>query len=181
MLRDLPAGAAFVNSPAFILEMMDYGYKYAGLFLINSLTYDWQAGDGVAMDDFGYTVHISPGPQGEFIFYRHKGLNQPLTWTETFEPDEVVLARFYGLMVEKGLFTRKWKPRPGGAAGDNQERLTVTMLGKEYSIPDRLGAEEAALARELYTALEAVVPGTLWVKFMAEHEKYGAMPYLLNL
>ena len=33
MLLDLPAGSAFVNSPSFIQEMMDYGYKHAKIFL----------------------------------------------------------------------------------------------------------------------------------------------------
>jgi NTE family protein len=33
MVLDLPAGAAFVNSPSFIQEMMDYGYKHAKIFL----------------------------------------------------------------------------------------------------------------------------------------------------
>lgn len=33
MLLDLPAGAAFVNSPAFIQRMMAYGYEHASIFL----------------------------------------------------------------------------------------------------------------------------------------------------
>lgn len=33
MLLDLPAGAAFVNSPAFIQRMMAYGYEQAPIFL----------------------------------------------------------------------------------------------------------------------------------------------------
>lgn len=181
MLLDLPAGAAFVNSPSFIQEMMAYGYKYAGLFLMDSLTYEWQAGDGPAPDDFRYTIHITPGPQGEFTFYRHKGLNRPPAWHETFKPDEVELAKFYGLMVEKGFFTRKWKSRSGSAASGGQERLTVTMLGKDYSIPGRLEPEEAALAGQMYIALEPLVPAQIWAKFMAEHEQYGLVYRSLSL
>jgi len=33
MLKELPACSAFVNSPSFIEEMMDYGYRQAGVFL----------------------------------------------------------------------------------------------------------------------------------------------------
>lgn len=33
MLLDLPAGAAFVNSPSFIQDMMVYGYDHAKIFL----------------------------------------------------------------------------------------------------------------------------------------------------
>lgn len=33
MLLDLPAGAAFVNSPSFIQRMMAYGYEHAPIFL----------------------------------------------------------------------------------------------------------------------------------------------------
>ena len=33
MLKDLPSGSAFVNSPAFIEEMMDYGHEHAAVFL----------------------------------------------------------------------------------------------------------------------------------------------------
>lgn len=33
MLKDLPSGSTFVNSPSFIEEMMDYGYQQAGIFL----------------------------------------------------------------------------------------------------------------------------------------------------
>jgi hypothetical protein len=123
--------------------------------------------------DFGYTIHITPGPQGEFTFYRQEGLNQPLTWTETFKPDEVELAKFYGIMVEKGLFTRQWKPRLGVNADGGQECLAVTMLGQDYTIPGQLEPEEAALANEMYIALESLIPPEIWVKFMAEHERFG--------
>jgi NTE family protein len=33
MLKDLSSGSAFVNSPSFIEEMMDYGYEHAAVFL----------------------------------------------------------------------------------------------------------------------------------------------------
>jgi hypothetical protein len=33
MTLDLPAGAAFVNSPSFIQRMMAYGYEHAAVFL----------------------------------------------------------------------------------------------------------------------------------------------------
>lgn len=175
MLLDLPVGAAFVNSPSFIREMMAYGYKYAGLFLMDSLTYKWQAGKGPAPGYMQYTVDISPGPQGEFTFRLHEDLNQPPAWIEKFIPDEVALAKFYGLMVEKGLFTRKWKPRPEVTAGGGQECLTLTILGQDYVIPGQLEPEEAAIASEVYTMLESLVPAEIWAKFMAEHEPYGPM------
>jgi hypothetical protein len=180
MLLDLPARTALVNSSSFMQEMIAYGYKYAGLFLVDSLTYKWQAGDGPAPGDFGYTIQITPGSQGEFTFRRHE-LSQPPAWIKTFKPNEVELAKFYGLMVEQGLFTRQWKPRPEVTGNASRESLNVTVLGKDYSIPSRLSAEEAAIAGEMYTAFESLVPAQIWAKFMAEHEPYGLVPRLLSL
>jgi NTE family protein len=180
MLLDLPAGAAFVNSPSFLREMMAYGYKYAGLFLMDSLTYKWQVGNGLALDYLEYTVDITPGPQGKFTFRRHEDLSQPPAWTKEFIPDEVELAKLYGLMVGKGVFTRKWQPRQGATEGGGQESLTLTMLGQDYAIPGQLEPEEAAIASEIYTALESLVPGEIWAKFMAQHKEYGPVHRLLS-
>jgi hypothetical protein len=135
----------------------------------------WQANKGPGPGYMQYIVHITPGPRGTFIFCRCNSIGQLVTWTETFTPDEVELAKFYGLLVEKGLFTRKLKSRQEVMAGDAQERLALTISGRDYSIPAQLDSEEAALASEIYTAFETLVPPEIWAKFIAEHEQNRSM------
>lgn len=139
---------------------MDYGQKYAGIFLVDSITYHKKVGSAPSSGSYEYQIQIGSGAQGEITPYRAGALD-----TESvvkFTPDEVEFVKLYELMHDKGLFARKWEARPEVTGAGPAESLKFTAFGQDYAIPSHLGAAEAASMSQVYATIRSLVPAEAW-------------------
>jgi hypothetical protein len=93
-------------------------------------------------------------------------------WTEFFKVEEQGLNDLYRVMVENGLFTRKWRQLDAAPVGGSNQTLVVTGQGKRIKVEDYLVSEQQVSAKVMYAAVQALVPKEIWKRLQARRQQY---------
>jgi hypothetical protein len=134
--------------------------------------YEWQAGSMPPPHHYGYLIEIGPGGEGMIAFrpdYPHEGVP---VWREPFQVAPEQWARLYQIAQEKGLWTRPWPRHNDGSVGGSLAWLRAAGDGREVEIPPRLNQEDSAVLAQLYQAIRALVPESVWAKLLARRQEY---------
>jgi hypothetical protein len=137
-----------------------------------SVQYEWREGSSPSPSCYAYTIRIGPGTQGE-VFSPDHSSNNPSVWTETFSVEDGDLEKLYALMSEKGMFTKSWQQEDISPAGGSVEWLEVTAHEEHFLVPRHVaGEKEAEAIKEVYAAINSLVPGTVWAKLYSQCEQH---------
>ena len=134
-----------------------------------SLKYEWREGSLPPPDHYEYTIYLGPGGEGELVFYPDYPMYNPPKWSEQFRIDKAALERLYGLMEERGIFSRRWT-ETDEATGGALESVRIRADGREFTVPG--GIEEAEDVKEVYRFIRSVVPEKIWDTIMSRREKF---------
>lgn len=100
-------------------------------------------------------------------------MNYPPTWIENFPVSESDLDQIYASLHEVGAFAGDWRQQEDIPVGGSADDLSIVAYGQTYSIPSYIEGEERAKAiKEVYRAIEALVPQEIWDKITVQHEQY---------
>jgi hypothetical protein len=133
------------------------------------VSYGWSTGALPPQYVYGYTVRLGPGSGGRLDF---RPSYDTTTWTASFPVSAGQLDSLYALFRARGVFEREWlqgTPMAGGTA----EGLEATAGGRTVRLPDPPAEADRAAVRELYGAVEALVPAGL-VSGMVERRQREA-------
>jgi hypothetical protein len=134
--------------------------------------YEWREGSLPPPYHYEYTVIINRSSRSEIALtpdYPSTGVPK---WTEFFEIEEQGLNDLYRVMVENGLFTRKWRQLDAAPVGGSNQTLLVTAQGKHIKVEDYLVSEQQVSAKAMYAAVQALVPREMWRRLQARRQKY---------
>ena len=135
-----------------------------------SIQYKWCEGTVPPPYYYEYTIWLGPGSRGRIDFLPDYPMHNPPVWTEPFDVEAEALDRLYALMVEKGVFKRSWTEIDDGRIGGSLEWMRVTVAGKKFTVPSVI--EEAGIVKDIYSAIKALVPESIWAKLRAQREQY---------
>ena len=135
-----------------------------------SVRYKWSEGALPPPYHYEYTIDLGPGDAGKIVFLPDYPSHDPPVWTETFDLDPKDLDRLHALMEEKGVYERKWTELENGSVGGSLEWMEATAGSGQFLVPSAI--EEAAVVKDVYKALKALVPEGLWKSLMARREKF---------
>ena len=134
--------------------------------------YEWRAGSLPPPYHYEYAIFLKPSGQGEIVLIPdYQGPDVP-KWTERFKVPEQDLNALYRVMVENGLFTRKWRQMDTGPVGGSNQTLVVTAQGKRIKVEDYLVSGQQAPAKAMYAAVRALVPKKIWARLQARRQHY---------
>lgn len=100
--------------------------------------YEWREGSLPPPYHYEYTIIIKPSNRGEIVLTPDHPSNTVPKWTEFFKVEEQGLNDLYRVMVENGLFTRKWRQLNVVPVGGSNQMLVVTVQGKRFKVEDHL-------------------------------------------
>lgn len=136
------------------------------------IEYEWREGSLPPPYHYEYTVIINPSSRSEIsLTPDHPSTTVP-KWTEFFKVEEQDLNNLYRVMIENGLFTRKWRQLDGAPVGGRKQTMTVTAQGKQITVEDYLVSEQQVSAKAMYAAVQALVPKEIWKRLQARRQKY---------
>ena len=134
--------------------------------------YEWREGSLPPPYHYEYTVIIKPSSQSEIVLTPdYPSITVP-KWTEFFKVEEQGLNDLYRVMVENGLFTRKWRQLDAAPVGGSNQTLVVTAQGKRIKVEDYLVPEQQVSAKVMYAAVQALVPRDIWERLKARRQQY---------
>ncbi|MDO9567335.1 MAG: hypothetical protein Q7J15_11435 [Candidatus Desulfaltia sp.] len=134
--------------------------------------YEWREGSLPPPYHYEYTVIIKPSRQSEIVLTPdYPSITVP-KWTEFFKVEEQGLNDLYRVMVENGLFTRKWRQLDAAPVGGSNQTLVVTAQGKRIKVGDYLVPEQQVSAKVMYAAVQALVPRDIWERLKARRQQY---------
>ena len=139
----------------------DFGVEYA-----------WREGSLPPPYHYEYTVIIKPSGQSEIVLTPDYPSTTVLKWTEFFKVEEQGLNNLYRVMVENGLFTRKWQQLDAAPVGGSHQALVATAQGKRIKVEDYLIPEQQVSAKKMYAAVQALVPKEIWERLQAKRQQY---------
>jgi len=134
--------------------------------------YQWREGSLPPPYHYEYTVIINPAGQSEITLT--PGYPSPAVpeWTKSFKVEEQGLTDLYRVMVENGLFTKKWRQLNPTPVGGSHQTLVVTAQGKRITVEDYLVRDQQASAKAIYSAVQAAVPKDIWERLQARRQQY---------
>jgi molybdate transport system substrate-binding protein len=134
--------------------------------------YEWREGSLPPPYHYRYTVIIRPSGQSEIVLTPdYLSITVP-KWTEFFKVDEQGLNDLYRVMVENGLFTKKWRQLDAAPVGGSNQTLVVTAQGKRIKVEDYLVPEQQVPAKAMYAAVQALVPKDIRELLQARRQQY---------
>lgn len=137
-----------------------------------TVTYHWQEGSVPPPYHYEYEVRVGPGSEGEVIFYPdYPGKDTPV-WHETFAVGDDAWDKFYTLLMGKRFFAREWRKASRPLVGGSLASLDVFAQATRYGVPSQLEPADAAVASEIYDAIRALVPPSVWDSLMTRRQKY---------
>ncbi|TEU17860.1 MAG: hypothetical protein E3J21_07375 [Anaerolineales bacterium] len=99
--------------------------------------------------------------------------DNPPVWTETLSVEDGDLEKLYTSMSEKGMFTKSWQQEDIPPADGSVEWLEVTAHGEHFLVPRYVtGKKEAEAIKEVYAAINSLVPETVWEKLYSQRKQY---------
>ena len=137
-----------------------------------SVEYEWREGSLPPPYHYAYTITIKPSGQSEIVLTPDYPSAAVPKWAETFQGEEPNLNDLYRVMVENGLFTRRWRERDAPPVGGSNQTMVVTARGKRITVEDYLVSEQQASAKVMYAAVQALVPKDVWERLEARRKQY---------
>lgn len=134
--------------------------------------YEWREGSLPPPYHYEYTVIIKPSGLSEIVLNPDYPSTTVPKWTESFKVDEQGLNDLYRVLVENGLFTRKWRQQDAPLVGGSNQALVVTAQGKQIKIKDRFVSEQQVPVKIMYAAVQALVPEEIWGRLQARRQQY---------
>lgn len=134
--------------------------------------YEWREKSLPPPYHYEYTIILKPSGQSEIVLIPDYPSSDVPKLTENFKVAEQDLHELYRIMVENGLFTRKWRQMGGGLVGSRYQKLIVTAQGKKIQVEDSLVYEQQAPAKVIYSAVQALVPQKIWEQLQAQRQLY---------
>ena len=136
-----------------------------------NVRYTWQEGTVPPPHYYQYTISAGPGADGSIDFLPDYPEEKPPVWTETFAVAEDVLDKLYALMARKEMLaTRRWTEIDDGTIGGPLESIRITAGGRQYAVPSFI--KEAAIVEDVYKAVNALVPESVWSILEARRQEY---------
>jgi len=163
VLFTVAAGCATVNPTPNPLDTRPIDFD---------LVYEWHEGSLPPPYHYEYTITINPAGQGQIVMVPDYAFSNPPTWTETFTVTPTTLDQFYQLAIDKGLFAQRWQARPDPPVGGSYDVLKVTAHGQQITIPSFVDQTQAKAAKDMSTAVRALVPQNIWDKLNDQREQY---------
>ncbi len=136
------------------------------------IEYEWREGSLPPPYHYEYSVIINPSGRSEIILTPDYPSTTVPKWTEFFKVEEQNLNDVYRVIVENGLFTRKWRQLDQAPVGGSNQTLIVMVKGKRIKIEDYLVPEQQFSAKLMYAAVQALVPQEIWERLQARRQKY---------
>ncbi len=133
------------------------------------IRYRWREGSLPPPDHYEYTIRLGPGTEGSIVFLPDYPAHNPPIWTERFEIDRSSMERLYGLLEEKGIFTKKWT-ETDESTGGALESVKITAGGREFTVPG--GIKEAKNVEEIYGLVRSIVPEDVWDAMISRRERF---------
>jgi hypothetical protein len=117
-----------------------------------------------------YTITVGPGATGS-VAYRHGSGAEREEWVEPFAVSEADLDALYALAMQQGLFSRSWAEGEA-LIGGSQRSLEAVAAGQQATVPSALDSADAAAMDALYSAIERLVPQSVWDTLEAKRADY---------
>jgi hypothetical protein len=137
-----------------------------------AVEYEWRAGSLPPPYHYQYAVIIRSSGQSEIVLTPdYPSINVP-KWTEFFKVEEQGLNDLYRVMVENGLFIRKWRQLDAAPVGGSNQTLVVTAQGKRIKVEDYLVSEQQIPAKAMYAVVQALVPKEIWERLQTRRQQY---------
>jgi hypothetical protein len=134
--------------------------------------YEWHEGSLPPPYHYEYTIIIKPSGQSKIVLSPDYPSVTTPKWTEFFKVKEQGLNDLYQMMVENGLFTRKWQQLDAAPVGGSSQTLVVTAQGKQIKVEDYLVSEQEVSAKAIYAAVHALVPKDIWERLQTRRQQY---------
>ena len=134
------------------------------------IQYWWREGSVPPPYHYEYSIHLSTESKGKIVFYPDYPMDNPPVWTETFSVDDKSLCDLYDLMIERGIFSRKWTEIADPPVGSRLEWLEVAAHDNHTVVPSTIN--EAQVVNDIYTMIRALVPARIWTKLMHQRDRY---------
>ncbi len=134
--------------------------------------YEWREGSLPPPHHYEYTIIIKPSSQSEIVMTPDYASITVPKWTESFKVEEQGLNDLYRIMVENGLFTRKWRQLTAVPVGGSNQTLIVTAWGKRIKVEDYLVSDQQVSAKVMYAAVQALVPKDIGERLKARRQQY---------
>jgi hypothetical protein len=134
--------------------------------------YEWREGSLPPPYHYEYTVILKPSGQSEIVLIPDYPAADAPRWVESFEVAEQDLNSLYRVMIENGLFTRKWQQLDAAPIGGSNQTLVVAAQGKRIKVEDYLISEQRVSAKAMYAAVNALVPKEILERLQARRSKY---------
>jgi len=134
--------------------------------------YKWREGSLPPPYHYEYTVIIKPSIRSEIVLTPDYPSSTVPQWTEYFKVEEQDLNGLYRVIVDNGLFTRKWRQLDVAPVGGRNQTLVVTAHGKRIRVEDYLVSEQQISADVMYAAVQALVPKEIWERLQARRHQY---------
>lgn len=134
--------------------------------------YKWREGSMPPPYHYEYTVIIKASGRSEIVLTPDYSSTTVPQWTEYFKVEEQDLNDLYRVIVENGLFTRKWRQLDAAPVGGSNQTLVVTAMGKQIRVEDYLVSEQQVLANVMYAAVQVLVPKEIWERLQAKRQQY---------
>ena len=137
-----------------------------------SIQYKWAQGSLPPPFHYEYSIRIGPTGEGQLeMIPDYPGDHIPV-WIEPFTVSQGNLEKLFQLMSDQGLFTQDWRPQVHAPVGGSSEWLAVTAGGQRIDVPASVAVNQAAAAKEIYVAINALVPQAVWDKLNTQHDRY---------
>ena len=134
--------------------------------------YKWREGSLPPPYHYEYSIIVKPSGRSKIVLSPDYPSVTTPKWTEFFKVEEQGLNDLYRLMVENGLFTRKWRQLDAAPVGGSNQTLVVTARGKQTKVEDYLVSEQQASAKAMYAAVQALVPKDIWKRLQPRRQQY---------
>ena len=135
-----------------------------------SIQYWWREGSVPPPYHYEYSIYLGPGSMGKVIFYPDYPMDKPPVWTETFSIDDKALNELYDLIIEKGLFDKRWSEIEDPPVGGSLEWLEVVAHECHIVVPSAIN--EYQVVNDVYSMIRSLVPKRLWSKLMRQRDQY---------
>ncbi len=132
------------------------------------LIYEWHAGTMPPPHHFEFTIRVTADGRGAVNYF--PSYDNTSVWTESLAVSKQDLEKVYRLMVKTGVVTKAWPEAKRHPIGGSTQWLNVVANRKTIMIP--AFPKDPGGLQEVYDAIHALVPQTVWDKFSGLREEY---------
>jgi hypothetical protein len=137
-----------------------------------SLTYKWQEGSLPPPYHYEYTITVSSAGQGTIVMVPDYPADGVPVWSETFTVEATQMDAFYQLVLTNELFENSWQQKTDPPVGGSSQSVVITAHSQEITIPTYVIESQQEAANRIHSAIEALVPESIWAQLNAQREQY---------